>query len=115
MQVEYREDGKFRSHDLTSWPMISEMFLNNLLKMQENGNIDWATHRELNWDYVTAMSKKKREFLWPTLQPFMQNGELCLICCSPFGLEGGWILGTCQHIYHLQCLITLMMVRRRCP
>jgi hypothetical protein len=48
MQVEYHEDGKFQSHDLTLWPKISKMFPNNLPKMQENANINWVTHSKLN-------------------------------------------------------------------
>jgi hypothetical protein len=55
------------------------------------------------------MLEKIRELLWPTLQPFTQIGELCLICCSPFRPKSAWILGTCQYMYHLQCLITLMV------
>ncbi len=97
------------------WPKIFEMFLENLPKVANNANIDWAMHPKLNWEYFTTMSEKTREFLWPTPQPFMQNGELCLICCSPFGPKGAWILGTCQHMYHPQCLITLIVARRRCP
>jgi hypothetical protein len=38
--------------------------------------------------------RKNRGTLVATFQPFTQNGELCYICCSPFGLEGAWILGT---------------------
>jgi hypothetical protein len=114
MQAEYHEDGKFQSHNLTSWPRISEMFLNNLPKMMNNASINWVMHPEFNWEYVMVMSKKIGELLWPTPQPFTQNGELCLICCSPFGLEGAWILGTCQHMCHPQCLIILMLARRRC-
>ncbi len=33
----------------------------------------------------------------------------------PFGPKGARILGTCQHMYHRQCLIILMVARRRCP
>jgi hypothetical protein len=29
-QAEYHENGKFQSHGLTSWAMISEMFSDNL-------------------------------------------------------------------------------------
>ncbi len=39
-QAEYCEDGRFQSHNLTSWPKISEMFPNNLSKIVENANID---------------------------------------------------------------------------
>jgi len=83
--------------------------------MAKNASIDWVTHLEFDWEYVTIMSGKIGELLWPTPQPFMQNGELCLICYSPFGPKGAWILNTCQHMYHPQCLITLMVARRRCP
>jgi hypothetical protein len=67
------------------------------------------------WKYVNVVLEKIGELLWPTTQPFIQNGELCLICCFSFGLEGTWLLGTCQHMYHLPCLITLMVARKRCP
>jgi hypothetical protein len=58
MQAKYYEDGRFRSHGLTSWLRISKMFPDNLPKMAENANIDGATHLELNWEYVTTMLKK---------------------------------------------------------
>ncbi len=62
--------------------------------MPKDANIDLRTYLELDWEYVTAMSKKKGELLWPKLQFFMQNGELCFLCCFPFELEGAWILST---------------------
>jgi hypothetical protein len=74
------------------------MLPNNLPKMQENESIDWATHPEFDWEYVTVL-EKIGELLWLALEPFTQNGELCFICCSPFGLKGAWILGICQHMY----------------
>jgi hypothetical protein len=83
--------------------------------MAKNVSIDWVKHPKLDWEYVTVMSKKIGELLWPTLQPFTQTKELCLICCSPFGPKGAWILSTFQHMYHPQCLITLMVAKKRCP
>jgi hypothetical protein len=44
MQAEYCEDGRFQSHNLTSWPKISKMFFDDLPKMAKNASIDWATH-----------------------------------------------------------------------
>jgi hypothetical protein len=88
MQAEYCENGRFQSHNLTSWPRISKMFLDNLPKMVENVSIDWVTHFKLDWEYVMTMSEKIGEILWPTLQHFTQNGELCFIRCSPFRPEG---------------------------
>jgi hypothetical protein len=115
MQAEYYEDGRFWLHDLTSWPKISKIFLNNLSKMAKNVSIDSVTHPKPDWEYVMTMSKKTRELLWPTLQPFTQTRELCFICCSPFGPKGAWIWSTCQHVYHPQCLIILMVAKNRCP
>jgi hypothetical protein len=48
MQAEYREDGRFRSHGLTSWPRISEMFPDSLPNMQENASIECTTHFEFD-------------------------------------------------------------------
>jgi hypothetical protein len=39
------------------------MFPNNLPKMQNNGSINWVTHHELDWEYVTTMLRKKKEIL----------------------------------------------------
>jgi hypothetical protein len=33
IQVEYHDDQKFQSHDLTSWLRISKMILDNIWKM----------------------------------------------------------------------------------
>jgi hypothetical protein len=66
MQVEYCDDGRFQSYGLTSWPRISKMFFDNLPKMVKNASIDWATHLELNWEYVTILSEKTKELLWCT-------------------------------------------------
>jgi hypothetical protein len=63
MQAEYYENGRFQSHNLTSWLRISKMFP----EMVENVNIDWVTHLELDWEYVIAMLEKIREILWSTL------------------------------------------------
>ncbi len=82
MQVEYHKDGRFQSHDLTSWPKISEMFLNNLPKMEENANIDWVMHPKLDWEYVTTLLEKIGELLWPTHQPFMQMENYVLFVAA---------------------------------
>jgi hypothetical protein len=41
-------------------------------------------HAKFDWEYVIATLKKGGEVMWPTPQPFTQNGEMCFICCSPF-------------------------------
>jgi hypothetical protein len=86
------------------------MFLDNLPKMYEIGNINCATHFELDWEYITTMVEKIRELLWPIVQPFMQNGELCFICCSPFGPKGTWLLSTIP-----SAMFNTLMMARICP
>jgi hypothetical protein len=58
IQVGYCEDGKFESHSLTSWPRISNFFVNSLLKLQQIKNLDWPTHLELDWKYFTIALEK---------------------------------------------------------
>jgi hypothetical protein len=52
MQVGYYENGRFQSHGLTSSPKKFKMFLDSLLKMQENAGIEWASYPKLEWEYV---------------------------------------------------------------
>lgn len=56
-----------------------------------------------------------REIFWPSPQPFIKNGDRCVICYNLCGPQGPRQLGTCQHIlYHPRCWITLMVIRRIC-
>jgi hypothetical protein len=63
LQAKYHEDGKFQSHGLTSWLRISEMFPDNLPRMQKNASIDWVTHPKVDYEYVTILLEKTREIL----------------------------------------------------
>jgi hypothetical protein len=75
MQAKYHEDGKFQSHGLTSWPRIFKMFPNSLLKFQDNANIKWVTHLELDWEYVIIVLEKTGELLWPHFNPSHKMGN----------------------------------------
>ena len=44
----------------------------------------------------------------------MFDGTTCCICYNAFSLEGGFCLGTCEHMYHPICLITHIVIRRHC-
>jgi hypothetical protein len=57
-KVEYCDDQKFQSHNLTSSPRIFEVFPDNLPKMQDTENINWSMHLEFDWEYFTSTSKK---------------------------------------------------------
>jgi hypothetical protein len=108
------DNEKFRSHSLKSWPKISKMFLDNLLKLHNIKNVDWPTHPDIDWEYLIQVFEKTKELLWPHVKPFTKNVNQCFIYCNSFGLEGAWQLCTCQHMYHLQCLVMLMVGRWRC-
>jgi hypothetical protein len=45
---------------------------------------------------------------------FVLDGTECAVCMNGFGLEGRFHLRSCEHIYHPMCLISFMVVPRRC-
>jgi hypothetical protein len=78
--------------------------------------IDW---RKLGWDYEHEMSAHNRPStpsvkLWPRPSKFVLDGTECAVCMNGFGPKGGFHLGSCEYIYHPMCLISFMVVRRRC-
>ena len=78
--------------------------------------IDWKL---CGWDYENAMSSHHHRGgtsvkLWPRPSSFVLDGTECAVCLNAFGPEGGFHLGTCEHIFHPMCLISLMLCRRRC-
>ena len=52
--------------------------------------------------------------LWPRPSKFVLDGTECAVCMNGFGLEGGFHLRSCEHIYHPMCLISFTVVHRRC-
>ena len=78
----------------------------------------WA---KLQWDYENATSSHSlanplqlAQKLWVALANFFFDGTMCCICYNDFGPEGGYSLGTCEHMYHPICLIAYMLIWRRC-
>jgi hypothetical protein len=132
MAIEYKKiDNEYMIHNarrefgLTSWAHTDELFPWNPdeIPMKETNNgisiIDWE---KLGWDYEHAMSAHNLRAdpsipsvkLWPRPSKFVTDGTECGICLLGFGPEGGFHLGSCEHIYHPMCLISFMLNRRRC-
>ena len=80
--------------------------------------LDW---KELGWDFENATSchhladpPQAPQKLWTASAKFVFDGTTCCICFNAFGPEGGFILGTCEHMYHPIYLIAHMVIWRRC-
>ena len=117
---EYTRHNSKRDFGLTSWAHTDEMFPWSRTPMVDvEGNdsiIDWKL---CGWDYENAMSSHHHRGgtsvkLWPRPSSFVLDGTECAVCLNAFGPEGGFHLGTCEHIFHPMCLISLMLCRRRC-
>ena len=105
---------------LTSWISPNDMFPwdDPPTTRTRSGNtiIDW---RQLGWDFENATSfyhladpLQAVQKLWAAPAKFVFDRTTCCICCNAFGLEGGYRLGTCKHMYHPICLIVHMLIRR---
>ncbi len=55
-----------------------------------------------------------RGLFWPMLQAFTYDETTYPIHLNSYGPKGGWVLGTCPHMYHPQCIIPFMVQRRHC-
>ena len=51
---------------------------------------------------------------WPRHSKFVTNGIECAVYMNGFGPEGGFHLGSCEHIYHPMYLIRFIVICRRC-
>jgi hypothetical protein len=69
----------------------------------------------LNGNLIITSKNMGKFFFYYSPQPFTKNGDQFVICYNLYGPKGAWQLGTCHHMYHLPCLIMLMVARRRCP
>lgn len=110
LAVEFKKiDNNYTTHNqervfgLTSWALVDDLF-------NETTSIS---------DFKTQLSSTvggpgNPTLIWPSPPSFVSDGTKCPICINPFGPEGGMHLGTCEHLYHPFCLISLMVVRRRC-
>ena len=111
----YLNHNQERVFGLTSWALTDDMFNDEMetVKLDTGAQVDdWTKH---GWDYENQMHRKSTSRLWPAPANFVQDGSKCAICAHPFGPEGGMALGTCKDMFHPYCLLSLMVVRRRCP
>jgi hypothetical protein len=122
---EYLENNSRRDFGLTSWVHTDELFPWNPdeTSMKEINNelniIDW---KKLGWDYEHSMSAHnltgdpsiQSMKLWPHPSKFVLEGMECAVCMNGFGPEGGFYLGSYEHIYHPMYLIIFMVVRICC-
>jgi len=111
----YLKHNQERVFGLTSWAHPDDMFQEDMetVKLDTGARIvDWSKH---GWDYKNTTKRKSTSREWPAPADFVENGYECAVCNQCFGPEGGMAVGTCKDVFHPYCLLSLMVVRRRCP
>ena len=80
--------------------------------------LNWA---QLEWDYENATSSQSLydppqpvQKFWIVPAKFVFDGTICCTCFNGFGPEGGYSLGTCEHMYQIIFLIAHMLIWRCC-
>lgn len=106
----------------TSWPSLDFMYPENLPTDDANyPSIDWNARAEDEFQWKTAVSSRivkhpaSPALLWPCVPNWIKDGSMCAICSNPWGPEGAWIIGSCGHMVHPNCLLPHMLQTRRCP
>ena len=118
----YKKKNTQRDWGLTSWISPDDMFPwdDPPTTKTTSGHtiLDW---RQLGWDFENTTSShhladppQATQKLWAAPKKFVFDGTTCCICYNAFGSKGGFILGTCEHMYHPICLIAHMVIRRHC-
>ena len=119
---QYKEKNTQRDWRLTSWISPDDMFSwdDPLTTRTTSGYtiLDW---KELGWDFENATNShhlanplQAPQKLWVVPAKFVFDRTTCCICYNAFGSEGGFILGTYEHMYHPICLIAHMVIRWHC-
>ena len=119
------KDGAQRYFGITSWPLVEELFPDDMPENVRDSSIDWNNAPEYGFQFETARYRYGdndaqgnpvglRPLLWPKVPRYVTDGSVCIMCNCPFGPEGAYSLGTCPHVYHPQCLIPYMVTRKRC-
>jgi hypothetical protein len=117
----YLENNSRRDFGLTSWVHKDELFPWEETPMKNiNNELNIINWEKLGWDYEHSMSSHNLRGdpsvpsvkLWPNPSKFVLNETECAVCMNGFGLEGGFHLGSCKHIYHPMYLNSFMVVRR---
>jgi hypothetical protein len=118
---EYLENNAKRQFGLTSWAHMDELFSGPNIPMKKVNNelsiIDW---KNCGWNYENSISchdlrddpSVQSTKLWPNPSTFVLDGTVCAVCMYGFRPEGGFHLGSCEHIYHPMCLINFMVTHR---
>jgi hypothetical protein len=116
----YEENNARRDFGLISWVHLNELYpwkemlikkINNELCIMDKGKLGWNYENAMSYHNLLGAPSMK---LWPNPSRFLLNGTEYAMCMNGFGLEGRFHLGSCKHIYHPVCLISLMVARRRC-
>ena len=121
----YLENNARRDFGLTSWAHTDELFPWNpdeTPRKEINKGLSIIDCGKFGWNYEHAMSAHNLRGdpstpsvkLWPRPSKFVTNKTECAVCMNGFGPEGGFHLGSREHIYHPMCLISFMVVHRRC-
>src|SRR5665213_3516984 len=121
----YRDNGEQwpdRRLLFTSWPPLDFMYPESLPVDEDNyPSIAWTKRPEDEFQWDTAVSSRivvppaKPALLWSCVPDWIKDGSTCAICSNPWGPEGAWIIGSCGHMVHPNCLLLHMMQTRRCP
>jgi hypothetical protein len=117
----YLKNNARRDFGLFSWAHTDELFpwINTPTKKINNELtiIDWE---KLGWNYENSMSSHNLRgdpsvpsVKLPNPSKFVLDGTECAVCMNGFGPKRGFHLGSCEHIYHPMCLISLMVACRR--
>ena len=119
---QYKKKNTQRDWRLTSWISPDDMFpWDDPPTTRITSGITILDWKELGWDFENATSchhlanpPQTPQKLWAAPTKFVFDGTTCCICFNAFGPEGGFILETCEHMYHPICLIAHMVIRRCC-
>jgi hypothetical protein len=123
IDIEYLENNVKREFGLTSWAHTDELFpWPNIPMKKVNNALSIINWKNCGWDYKNSMSyhnlmddpSVQSTKLWPNPSNFVLEETICAVCIFGFGPEGGFHLRSCEHIYHLMCLISFMVTCRRC-
>jgi hypothetical protein len=100
--------------ELFLWPNIPIKKVNNALSIIDWKNCGWNYENSMSCHYLRGDPSVQSTKLWPNPSSFVLDGTVCAVCMFDFGPEGGFHLGSCEHIYHPMCLISFMVTRICC-
>jgi hypothetical protein len=114
------ENNARRDFGLISWAHSDELYpWKEMLMKKINNELSIMDKGKLGWDYENTMSYHNFRGapsvkLWPNPLRFVLDGMECALYINGFGLEREFYLGSCKHICHPMCLISLMVACKHC-